>query len=134
MASGESDLRRLMAGMQPDLSDEEYAFCTVGEDELRMLDLPTICTFRENEGVTVILLADEAKRRGYTAAFLSRMITLQIHSSLEAVGFLARVTGRLAEAGISVNAVSAYYHDHLFVPRDRADEALSILKQLAEVG
>lgn len=133
MASGESDLGRLMAGMQPVLSDEEYAFCTVGEDELRTLDPLPICTFRENEGLTVILLADEAKRRGYSVAFRSRMITLQIHSSLEAVGFLARVTGSLAEAGISVNAVSAYYHDHLFVPWDRADQALSILKQLAEV-
>jgi hypothetical protein len=50
---------------------------------------------------------------------------LTVHSSLEAVGFLAAITARLAETGISVNVVSAFYHDHLFVPHDRADEALA---------
>ena len=59
------------------------------------------------------------------------MITLNIHSSLEAVGFLAAVLPRLATAGISVNAVSAFYHDHLFVPIDRAQEALEILEAMA---
>jgi hypothetical protein len=56
------------------------------------------------------------------------MMTLTVHSSLEAVGFLAAITARLAEAGISVNAISAFCHDHLFVPEDRADEALARLE------
>jgi len=60
------------------------------------------------------------------------MITLNIHSSLEAVGFLAAITTRLASAGMGVNPVSAFYHDHLFVPADRADEAMALLTQLAE--
>ena len=64
--------------------------------------------------------------------FASRLITLTVHSSLEAVGFLAAIAGRLAEAGISVNAVSAYYHDHLFVPEHRADEALRLLQNMSK--
>jgi hypothetical protein len=59
------------------------------------------------------------------------MITLEIHSSLDAVGFLAAITARLAEAGMGVNPVSAFYHDHLFVPADRAAEALRILETIA---
>jgi hypothetical protein len=53
-----------------------------------------------------------------------------VHSSLEAVGFLATITERLAAADISVNAISAYFHDHLFVPFDKADQAMDILRQI----
>jgi hypothetical protein len=56
------------------------------------------------------------------------MITLTIHSDLQAVGFLAPIMTRLAEAGISVNPVSAFYHDHLFVPWDKRNEAMEILE------
>jgi hypothetical protein len=59
------------------------------------------------------------------------LITLTVHSSLEAVGFLAAVTVPLAEAGISVNAVSAFHHDHLFVPVERAEDAQLLLQRLA---
>jgi hypothetical protein len=38
----------------------------------------------------------------------------------------------LAKQGISANPVSAFYHDHLFVPVDKASEALSILRALSE--
>jgi hypothetical protein len=41
------------------------------------------------------------------------------------------ITTALAEAGISCNAVSAFYHDHLFVPYDRAREAVTVLRGLA---
>jgi hypothetical protein len=37
----------------------------------------------------------------------------------------------LAAAGIGVNPVSAYFHDHLFVPAERADETLSLLRGIA---
>lgn len=62
------------------------------------------------------------------------MITLSIHSSLEAVGFLAAILPRLAAAGMGVNPVSAFHHDHLFVPADRADDAMRILEELAATG
>jgi hypothetical protein len=56
------------------------------------------------------------------------MITLRVYSSLNAVGFLAAVTSRLAAHGVSVQPVSAFYHDYLFVPADRALEAIQILE------
>ena len=59
------------------------------------------------------------------------MITLTIHSDLSAVGFLARITDKLAKAGISVNVCSGYYHDHLFVPIEKANNAIDILKRLS---
>ena len=58
------------------------------------------------------------------------MITLNVHSSLDAIGVLAAITARLAAASMGVNPVSGYFHDHLFVPVDRADEAMAILEDI----
>jgi hypothetical protein len=78
----------------------------------------------------LIIRKDEASRAELEYSYPCRMITLAVHSALGAVGFLAAVTTRLSKAGISVNAVSAFHHDHLFVPTDRAEQALKILKTL----
>ena len=59
------------------------------------------------------------------------MITLTVHSSLEAVGFLGAIATQLAAAGISVNPVSAFYHDHLFVPEGRTEEAMQVLGRIS---
>jgi hypothetical protein len=52
-------------------------------------------------------------------------------SSLEAVGFLAAITTMLASAGMGVNPVSAFFHDHLFLSIDHIDKAKSLLEELA---
>jgi hypothetical protein len=54
-----------------------------------------------------------------------------VHSSLEAVGLTAAVAAVLAAAGISANLVAAFHHDHVFVPADRAGEALDRLRRLS---
>lgn len=59
------------------------------------------------------------------------MITCDVHSSLSAVGFLATIAARLTEVGISVNPVSGFFHDHLFVPEGREGEAMEALRGLA---
>ena len=43
---------------------------------------------------------------------------------------MAAVATALAAKDIPVNPVAGYYHDHLFVPEARADEAMQILKSL----
>ncbi len=64
--------------------------------------------------------------------YITRQITLSIHSSLEAVGFLAAITQKLAKHNISVNPISAYYHDHLFVPTHQAKIAMNLLNDFSE--
>lgn len=59
------------------------------------------------------------------------MITCEVHSSLEAVGFLAVIAGRLRDLGMGVNPVSGFFHDHLFVPEGREGEAVEALRELA---
>lgn len=87
-------------------------------------------TFREAEGTTLIVEEAAARRAGLATTFACRMITLRVHSSLEAVGFLATLATALAAEGIGVNPVSAYFHDHLFVPADKAGKAMDVLVAL----
>ena len=129
--TGETDLKALIRSMRPALDSATYMFVTSLPTDAIPPSITPRLTFREAEGLTLIVERQEAERAGLAGTFPCRMITLSIHSSLEAVGFLAVVTGRLAAAGLSANAVSAFYHDHLFVPVERAAEALGILKSLA---
>jgi uncharacterized protein len=111
-----------------------FVFCTLeGEKEFPAAIKPLL-TFREQEGITLVIRLEEAENLGLGYQFASRLITFSVYSSLDAVGFLAAITARLAEAGISVNAVSAFHHDHLFVPGHRADEALSLLQSMSAAG
>jgi hypothetical protein len=129
--AGETNLSKLLAGMRPTLQPEVFVFCTVpGGTTLRAYD--PVLIFRETEGITLILREADALAAGLEPSFRSRMITLEVHSSLEAVGFLAAITARLAATGMGVNPVSAFHHDHLFVPAERADEAIQLLETLAK--
>ena len=129
--SGETDLRKLLASMTPQLLTGTYVFAMLKPGASLPDGLEPVMQFREREGLTLIVAEDEAQAAGLAGTFRCRMITLDIHSSLEAVGFLAAITTRLAAAGMGVNPVSAFYHDHLFVPAERAEEALAILRELA---
>jgi hypothetical protein len=128
--TSERDLPAILAGMMPEMQPGIFVFCTVSEQTKLPARIVPLLAFREREGTTLILRREEAETLGVAYQFVSRLITLTVQSSLDAVGFLAAVTARLAEAGISVNAVSAFYHDHLFVPHERADEALAVLHDM----
>lgn len=128
---GETNLSVLLKSMQPILREGEYVFCSVDHHDELYLRLDPLCVFREEEGLTLVLLRNcaDAHHLAYTSVF--RMITLSIHSSLDAVGFLAAITNHLAQHGISVNPISAYYHDHLFIPASRAKEVMVLLQELS---
>jgi len=89
-------------------------------------------SFREAEGTTIITTQESADSYGLEYTFPSKMITLNIHSSLEAVGFMAAISTRLMEKGIGVNPVSGYFHDHCFIPLGKEMEAMKALQELAE--
>ena len=128
---GESDLARLLAGLSPRLDETVYVFATLAAGSPEPAGLAFVMLFAEAEGTTLVLPREEAERAGIGFTFPCRRIVLEIHSSLEAVGFLAAILPRLAAAGIGVNPVSAFHHDHLFVPEARAAEAMAILEALA---
>ena len=127
---GETNLVHLIKNMQPELKADEFVFASIGKEKIINKNLNPICTFMEEEGVSIIIKRDEADINNIQYESIFKMITLNIHSSLNAVGFLSVITSELAKHNISVNPVSAYYHDHLFVPAARAEQVVTILNQL----
>jgi len=125
---GEKNLDILLSTMSAELVDGLYVFVTV-QDNVVPVGVHPRMLFQEAEGMTLILLKEEAETSNLAYEFPCRMITLNIHSSLEAVGFLARITTALAKHGMGVNPVSGYFHDHLFVPDGREKDAMGVLKE-----
>ncbi|MCT4357138.1 ACT domain-containing protein [Streptomyces sp. Je 1-79] len=128
--SAERDLTRLVAGMRPELDPGRYVFTTV--DGPAPAGLAPVVTVAESEGLTLVVRQEKADEAGLAYDYVAARITLQVHSALDAVGLTAAVAGALAGAGLSCNVVAGYHHDHLFVEHARADEALAVLKHLAE--
>lgn len=129
--AGETALAKLLRTLRPELHPGVYVFATVKPDESQPPGISPVMTFREREGLTMIVLKDEADSANLEGEFRCRMISLEVHSSLAAVGLVAAIAARFAKSGIAVNVVSAYYHDHFFVPADRGEEALAILNSLS---
>jgi len=125
---GERQLDVLIRSMQPVLHDDTFVFATVAKDSVDTKTITPIMVFQESEGTTLILTQQQALAANMPHEFVCKMITLNIHSSLDAVGFLARIATRLAGLGMGVNPVSGFYHDHLFIPVDRASDAMAELE------
>ena len=129
--SGIKDLKKLLKEMNPVLSDKQFVFCTVSESYLKSSKLSPLLVFREKEGVTIVIEKNQAEDLNLSYSATWRLITLNVHSDLTAVGFLDRVTAKLADAGISVNVVSAYHHDHMFVPLGKEEKAMKLLVDIS---
>lgn len=127
--TGETNLDKLLSRMSAELVDGLYVFATVADGVMPAGIRPRMM-FGEAEGMTLILPKEEAEAHGLAYEFPCRMITLNIHSSLEAVGFLARITTKLAKHDMGVNPVSGFFHDHLFVPDGRELDAIAVLEEL----
>lgn len=107
-----------------------YVYCSFSDFVLPD-GVPAFCTIRESEGLTAIVERADARRLRLAYIYDARLITLSVHSSLNAVGFIKVISGKLADAGIPCNVIAGYYHDHILVPVDRADEAMDRLREIA---
>lgn len=130
--SGEMNINILLGSMEPVLNPIEYVFCTLKHelDEFNLKDIWAI--IREQEAITVIIERATADKLSLSYQSVFKRITLNIHSSLDAVGLTAAVSTKLAVNDISANVIAAFYHDHIFIQMDRADKALSCLNELIE--
>ena len=119
----------LLRSLEPTLHEGVYVFASQAPTE-PVPDVELVGTFREEEGLTLILEEPAALRAGLPILFRAAWISLTVHSALEAVGLTAAFATALTEHGISCNVVAGAFHDHLFVPVDRAEDAMECLRAL----
>ncbi len=130
--SGIIDIQVLLKQMKPILDNAEYVFISKKCFKLNqeIVSLNPIATFLEAEGMTAVILKSDAVKNKLTYDAVFRKITLEVHSSLEAVGLTAAISTALTERDISANVIAGYYHDHIFVLKNKAELALDTLEGL----
>ena len=128
--SGPTDLDQLLREMAPVIDPGEWVFVSLNDKSIAA-SLNPICTFVEAEGLTAICRRDRALRADLPFEGVFSHIRLTVHSSLHAVGLIAAVAAALRKSGIPCNVVSAFHHDHLFVPVEQAKEAEQLLQDLS---
>lgn len=127
---GETDLRRLLAGLAPALEPRPRAIRTQAHDA--PMPAGAILWFREDEAATVIVeVDDDSDSDADIDTRRWAQLVVRIHSSLDAVGMMAAISAALTERDIPCNVVSAYFHDHLFVPWARREDALAAVNALS---
>jgi len=127
---GEKELSHLLKNMNPTLNEGEYVFCTKKKMKEEYFN-NVIMVFKEQEGITIILSKVEADRLHFEYSFIAKWITLNIHSSLAAVGLTAAFSKALTQENISCNVVAGYHHDHIFVDKKDAQKAMTVLNKFS---
>jgi hypothetical protein len=131
--TGERDLRKLLASIEPVLRPGSFVFAVIA-DESMLGDVAPEATVREEEGLTVVLPRERADALGLPYDYVAAWITLRVHSALDAVGLTSAASHALAAAGLSCNVIAGYHHDHLLVPAERGHEAVRLLRDLSRAG
>ena len=129
--TGIKELETLLSNVDPVLDQRSFVFCTFPDfnsDDICRLN--PIGMFQEKEGVTLIITKQQAIDSHIDYESVYKLISLNVHSSLDAVGLTAAFSAKLAEKNISANVVAAYYHDHIFVPEEKAEQALIAICEL----
>ena len=137
----DSDIGELLASTEILVHPEDYMLVSVSREEESMArellgrtDAFSSITFDYSE-VSLVLKAkewDELKGgfSGYEEEGPYRLITFDIVLDLSIVGFLAEVSARLAEAGVSIYALSTFLRDHILVKGEDAEVAENVLNRL----
>lgn len=121
--AGLTNLHEILGALRPSVRQGSFVYVTSPTPP----EVDAHARIVEDEGVTLVLDQAVADDHGLEYEGVFGWITLQAHTSLEAVGITAAVSTALARVGISCNVLAGFYHDHLLVPVDHVDEAVDVL-------
>jgi uncharacterized protein len=125
--SGETDLGRILEDLTVSRRDGVFVFATIPPGQ-PLPDLPIAAMVGEVEGTTIVLNRDVAVGAGVEYEFEAAWLTIDTHTSLEAVGVAASISTALAMKAIPVNIIAGFHHDHLLVPADMAEDAIAAVE------
>ena len=129
---GETDLHELLSSMSPALDEHDYVFLTFENARYGSHpELEPLASFLESEGLTLVVRRAKAVEHAFTFETVYKHITLEVHSSLDAVGLTAAFSEKLTKHGISANVIAGYFHDHIFVNNDDAERAIDALNEFS---
>lgn len=126
--AGETDLAKMLSTLRVSRRPEPVTVVSVDSPVALGDGIEAVLT--ETEGTTVVSTIAEAERRSWPTEFKAAWLTIEVHSSLEAVGLTVALSSALGECGIPCNVLAGFYHDHILVPLDRVDEAIAALEGL----
>lgn len=129
--AGETNLEKLIANMEPVANKGDYVFASISSTSSIPREI-TICEVKEKEGITVVVSKEDADSLGLSYDYIVAWITLNIHSSLAAIGLTAAFSTALGNNGISCNVIAGYYHDHIFVDKNDKTKAMQVLQAMSK--
>ena len=139
-------VEELLSKTRVEVAPETFSLVALRNEEwLKLLENPELSPrmtapfmiFKDRWEVT--LLVDEtdfeAMRVGLREAQVEkgfRLLSFDIELDFSVVGFLAFVSGKLAEAGIPIVALGAFSRDHLLVKQEDLAKSLMVLGEFVE--
>ena len=121
----------MIGAMTPVLANIDYVFVTLPSNQVTSeLVAEAQATYREEEGLSLVVPVSFAEQRRLPVCIPMRCITLNIYSDLGGVGLTATVSAALADHNIPCNVIAAYHHDHIYVPSELSERAYEILVAL----
>lgn len=125
-APGETDLDVMLATLAVQRRPGIFTYIAVEVPTPGLL-AAAHAVVKEGPLTTIVLPVEAAERAGQLVTIELAWLTLTVQSSLEAVGLTAAVSARLAAIDIACNVLAGYHHDHLLVPVDRVEDAITVL-------
>ena len=131
MSQEKFELKDILGNLKPRILEGSFVFTTSNDELVHLMKtFKPIATFREEEGITLVISKDEADKFNIKYDSLFRCISLGVYSSLNSYGLISSISSELTKKKISSNVFSGFYHDHIFVQADLADTALQAINSL----
>ncbi|MFV0451820.1 MAG: ACT domain-containing protein [Propioniciclava sp.] len=125
--TGMTDLHQVLGSLRPRVRTDRFVMISSPTALAVSADAQII----EDEGTTLVIAQQVADQNTIAYDSVHAWITLDVHTSLEAVGVTAAVSTALARAGIPCNVLAGFHHDHLLVPAASVDAAVEVLTGMA---